>query len=247
MKRCGVTLLEMLLVVLLLGIVSSAAWRLFHSGSRSLRDGITRAERTLEGQRIMRQIRYDLEHACSLTATSATDLGNPQWLEGTMGPDDATVLLSFTFHTFPEKGSLNSATGSDQATGSLAIPLDRITYSLEKGSNPGSRLHKLVRRVWPGTGKDADNSRRELHARVAHFLIRPVRVVDTAGRAQWIFNILLTLADPLDPGKETNAQGNDMIVAEFYDVVCPVAFAAHWNDPRLVPNWYLKPTAVPMN
>ena len=247
MKRRGVTLLEILLAVLLLGIVSSTVWQLFHFGTRSSREGIRRAERTLEGQRIMKQIRLDLEHACSLTATFATDLGNPQWLEGTMGPNDSTALLSFTFHSFPAKGSLSSAIGPDQATGSLEIPLDRIAYSLEKGSNPSSPLYKLVRRTWPGIGNAAGVTNQELSSHVIVFLIRPVRVVDTAGCAQWVFNILLALADPLAPGKEANARLTEMIVTEFYDVVCPVAFAARWNDPHLVPNWYLKPTASPAN
>lgn len=240
MNRNGVTLLEILLVALLLGIVSSTVWRLFHFGTLSSREGIRRAERTLEGQRIMKQLRADLTHACSPVASVSPDLGSAEWLEGTMEQSGSPAWLHFTFHAFPGKGSPESVIGPELTGGFQDSSLDRITYSLERASNQGSSLYKLVRRVCPGGGDESREIRQELSSHVILCVIRPVRITDTSGRAQWFFNVSLALADSLEPGKEISERGAGQIIVEMYDLVCPVAFAARWNDLRLVPNWYLR-------
>lgn len=246
MKRTGITLVETLFVVLLAGVLLLMMSRIFRASSRASSQGFQQIDMVMEGQRIMKQVRADLESACITTASVSPELGCLPWMQASQENERSLSGTRWTMLVFPAHGPLETIMEGGPSSGSQTIRLDRVTYSLQSASASRQPFLQLIRTEQSDLRGGPFLIRKELSSRVQMFALQPVKVADSRGQSQWFFQVTLQLAEARDPaatsgslpGEPVLNRTSGLMMADFFDLVCPTAFEATWNDPYLVPDWY---------
>lgn len=242
MKR-GFTLVELMMAVVLMAVLLTPVFVILSSGTKSSLQGLMQIDTTLEGRRIIRQIHQDLKLACIETGPGKVDLVFGDICKNTaIAPLADYTLLRFPGRAAPEK---------------IAPPhaprfLTRVQYRLEKVSDPRIPFMRLIRKETPHPQTGEAATEHVLSDRVSFFEIKPCRLTP-GGVEQYVFLVTLQIVDsprgPLlekfSPGTLVTNRTHGVVMAEFFDVVCPDFFTAYWNQPFLVRNHYSGGVAPP--
>jgi hypothetical protein len=208
---------------------------ILRSGTKTSLKGMLRIETTLEARRVIKQIHADIKLACFPTYYNVPyDFGNVMQVSGT--PPEVTYrFLSYPIHAEIEDVFVNQLSNENYRK------VAEIKYIVEENSNPDKPSYRLVREE----KFDGRTRRQVLSERINFFEIKPI-MLQPQGKNQFYCLVTLQLLDavhPKDmegqtPGAKINDQVQDVILADFYDVVYPEFFHARWNQTRLIPNWH---------
>ena len=230
-KVAGVTLVEVIVVVLVIGLLMSAVFLAFSSGSKTALHGMVKNEITLEARALLRQVHDDLRYSVFYIDYSAPGLGMiDDYFDKIVSASDGTL---FTFLRFPLHGSIEEAISSDSSS-ATRIPV-RITYELKRQKN---QLFSFSR-------KEGNKPESVLSKRVVYFEIKE----NPAAPAKTSWLVGLQLANKADSSdsednetSDSPASGRlvkvngDVQVANFFDVVASEYFS-RFRRSRAIPNW----------
>ena len=242
------TLIELLVGIIISAILIIPVWRIFSTGTQTAMKGILSIETTLEARRIIRLLHGELKNACCELKDDENNLTFNRLYE-TGGTPLSPV---FSFLSFPLHGAIDGDLIAVTSPHSRAFRrLSRIRYDLE-GARTGSRPFASLRRnerFHPDTvlgKKHPEGLTTILSDRVNYFEIKPVRC-NWQGADAFYFWIHIRLVDVVKPrahGSENLEWGkqlersNNVVMADFYDVVSPDFFMRLWNHPGIRRNWY---------
>jgi hypothetical protein len=247
--RCFTTI-ELLVVVILIVILLLPIWNIYRSGRRASLQGMTQIDTSLEGRRILKQVRRDLKQSCYLLFKESPRVDFSFMLK--VEPKDAPHH-SFSFLTFPTIGELSDFVPSlaqPLNTGEAFRRVSRITYSLESLGDPRKSLFRLIREekfhaATIASGSYPNGVRRQiLSTRVNFFSIRP-HVVQHGTEKQYFFWVAVQVVDsggqrevPFTVGTKLTGKIPGFQVADFFDVVKSDFFHSVWNQEGMRRNWH---------
>jgi len=243
--RSGFSLMEVLVGLMLAMVLMIPVYSIFTSGSQQSLQGIQQIEMVMEGRRILRRIRLDLKSACLVLPAGAGYYSFPEIMRRTKGAASSLEGTTFTFLSFPSQGDLGAIVTPGVVTGPVFKCANEISYSIVPSDQPGGHFLCLIRRerFHPKLGGDVQT--KVLSKRLNYFDIQPVEIQSPAGRNQWFFNVTLQLAAARKPhtmqqlpeaGRLLDRQ-QGLLLADFFDVVCPVTFHNAWNQVLVNRNW----------
>jgi prepilin-type N-terminal cleavage/methylation domain-containing protein len=231
----GFTLVEIMIVAICLAILMGPLFLILRSGTKTSLKGMLRIETTLEARRVIKQIHADLKLACfPLPYNSVYDFGDVMQISGTP-PEVSYKFLSYPIHT--EIGNVFTS----QTSGKNYREVAEVKYTIEENSDPDKASYRLVREE-----KFNGKTRKQvLSERVNFFEIKPI-MLQPQGKNQYYYLVTLQLLDAVHAkdmevqitGDKITDQVQDVILADFYDVVYPEFFHSMWNQVRVNPNWH---------
>jgi len=247
MKRgSGFSLVEIVSVVLLLGLSMGAIMQTLRAGTRQSLKGMQQIEVSLEARRILQRLQNDLKSACFETnQIAAIDISVTAMLQqsGTF-PRNA-----YSFLSFPLNGTVADVIPTAADASPAYRRASRVTWRLEPGPDPRRPLLRLIREeVFHPEHSQAKTGSprlsRVMSERVNYFAIQPYQVT-SGGQSNWYFWVTLQLGDAITrntgsftPGQPLPEKREDLVMADFYDVVSPDFFNAVWKFTELNRNWY---------
>lgn len=238
--RTGVTLVELMLAVLLMGILLTPLFMTFWSSSRISIRGVRQIDLVLEGQRILRQVHDDLQAACLVLPMQSTQVEFTDLVEVTAATDHPGGRVSLL--RFPLHAPLEAAISADRRTGPAPRLASRVTYTAEPGPAGTGEFHLIRREVFhPRLGQPEQKA--VLTRNLNFFRVAPVEIADATGEKRRFFQVTLQVATTRDGRLRSSPAGEaageeGLFVADFFDVVCPDFFAALWNHPYQGRSWY---------
>lgn len=245
-RRSGFSLIEIVSVVLLLGLSMGAIMQTLRAGTRQSLKGMQQIEVSLEARRILQRLQVDLKSACLETCQiAAIDINIAELLQqsGTFPRN------SYTFLSFPLNGTIGDVIPTAGEASPAFRRASRVTWRLEPGSDPRRPLLRLIREevFHPDHSQSKTGSNRlsrVMSERVNFFAIQPYQVT-SAGQSNWYFWVTLQLGDAITrntssftPGQALPEKREDLVMADFYDIVSPDFFNAVWKYTELNRNWY---------
>ncbi|RCK78119.1 MAG: hypothetical protein OZSIB_1768 [Candidatus Ozemobacter sibiricus] len=240
----GLTLIELMLVLLCLFLLLNPAFRILRSGTQSSLKGMMQIGTTLEARNVLRQVVNDLR-------VSAYRVDGNQQLKISW----ATLLQvsgalpepEYSFLAFPFTDSIEAAIdkgGSGMAWRNASL----ITYRVEPHpTRPFMRQLVRVEEFHPSHPAHAryPGGKREavLSDHVNLFEIKPL-VISSSGKSLVAFRIHLQLVDFL-PGRETTvAVGSSNLtrpregaIADYFEIVVSEFYRAMRHKAKFNPNW----------
>jgi len=242
--RRAFTFVELVMVVACLLALVLPLLQIFRLGTRSSVAGLSRVDTTLEGRRILRQLRTDLELLCFPPPETL----QPIRLEDLLRVGGTAASSSFTFLSFPVHGPVTGLV-SPAPSGKAPRRANRLTWRLEWHGSGNQTAGRLIReetfhpdleagRSFPGGVRTTVESER-----VRYFSIRPYAVGLPGEKEQQLFWIYLQLLDA-PPGAVAPTPSSvipeiaGITCADFFDTVSPDYFRLFWNHPTIRRNWY---------
>jgi hypothetical protein len=234
-KNAAFTLVEIMIVAICLALLMGPIFMVLRSGTQTSLKGMLRIETTLEARRVIKQIRADIKMACfPLPYSSVYNFDDVMSVSGTT-PKNTYTFLSYPIHQ--KLGDVFESQTSDKNYRNVS----EIKYIVEDNNDPDKPSLRLVREE-----RFAGKTRRAvLTDRVNFFEIKPI-MLQPQGKNQFYYLVTLQLMDsvhPKDmkdktPGSKIVDSQNDVILADFFDVVYPEFFHSIWNQVRVNPNWH---------
>ncbi|MBF0544128.1 MAG: hypothetical protein HQM08_06835 [Candidatus Riflebacteria bacterium] len=243
-KESAFTLMEIIVVAVISILLLIPAYKIFRNSSETSLHGLQQIDLVMEGRRIIKQIRNDLLSACIILPLTNTQYSLMDFLQVSGGSATSMEGTTFTFLAFPSHGDLKQAVSEGSTTGYCIKCANEISYTLE-ATEPGNPFLTLNRQEKVNTRLGGGTQSRVLSKRINYFTIRPVEIQTTNGRNQWFFNITLQLAEQGNQNNQKSFQKNTLIqsrqsgimIADFFDVVCPYFFSEIWNQTLTNRNW----------
>jgi competence protein ComGC len=231
----GFTLVEIMIVCICLSIIVGPIFLLLRSGSDSSMKGMARIETTLKARRVLQQVYADLKMSCyHISHDSAVYFPFEQIIK-----KDAS-RSKFEFKSFPiheEYKEIFKEDETNEAGTKMGYrKVNKITYTL-------SNDKKLIRKV---VGIDNKEKEKVLAENVNRFNIDENSVYINNIKQSYFF-VELCMLDFVNDNKKDNSllQGGDItpskdvIVVDFFDVVCPDYYHSKINDIASNRNWHV--------
>jgi hypothetical protein len=240
----GLTIVEILIVAACLSLILVPVVHVLRAGSKASLKGMVRIETTLEGRRVLQQLRADLKQACF---ASPNDRPVVFTFDDLLQRSGSPPTFRYEWLAFPKGGDL--AESFRDATNGKALRLvSRVTYLVEGGPPAIAPFFQLVReeRFHPDHPQAAlfpgGVQRRVLSSRVNYLDIKP-HLVDHGGVTGLFWWVTLQLGDLAGvPAARRNDPSqwapSELVLADFFDLVSPEFFRAMMRDPRANPNWH---------
>lgn len=242
----GFSLVEITAVVLLLGLSMGAIMQTLRAGTRQSLKGMQQIEVSLEARRILQRLQVDLKSACFETCQiAAIDIS----INGLLNQSGTFPGNAYTFLSFPLNGTVADVIPTAGEASPAFRRASRVTWRLEPGTNPQRPLLRLIREevFHPDHSQSKTGSNRltrVMSERVNFFAIQPYQVT-SGGQSNWYFWVTLQLGDAINrntgsftPGQPLPDRREDLVMADFYDVVSPDFFNAIWKYTEMNRNWY---------
>jgi type II secretory pathway pseudopilin PulG len=248
LHRQGLTLIEIMLVVLCIGILMGPIIQVFRHGTQSSLQGMLQIDTTLEARRVIRQISQDLKNSCF-----RMDGTEREFNLGTVLHDSGTPPTSgYTFLSFSQYGQIEDSVPykSPGAGNAVWRRPSEITYRMIAQNTLEKPFFKLMReeRFHPDHPMAKKHPggifSRVLSDRVNYFHIQP-HLFQSANKILPAFIITLQLVDslkkntlPIAPtGNQIVNKPRGWLLADFYEVVTPEFLNSMLNRSWFNPNW----------
>ena len=248
MSRKAFTLVEIMIAITCLAIIVIPVYSVLRSGSQTSLKGMKRVETTLEARKILKQVYADLKMLC-FNFQDDLDSSKTYSFDDTLYTNNKTIpdTVIYSFNTFPSNQELDEIFDGRIEDGDLKANtrnINHIKYTIESNDNQNNPCYKFVREV-TFKGK---TTKKVLSERVNYFEIKPISVYGN-GKMQYYYYVSLQLIDTINNqsqiknvhniGEQLTAEhDNNIILADFFDVVYPEYFHAAWNQSKVVPNWH---------
>lgn len=231
----GFTLVEIMIVCVCLSLLVGPIFLLLRSGSDSSMKGMTRIETTLKARRILQQVYADLKMSCYHIPLDATLFP----FNDIIVKNENNSEQKYEFKSFPisnEYDEIFEDKVNEEGANMKYRYVNKVTYFLSSDK-------KLTRTV-----VDFENKKTEkvLAENVNRFSIDE-REVYINNIKQSYFFVELCLIDFVNDNKKDNnlLTGDDIepsknvVVVDFYDVVCPDYYHSKINDIAANRNWHV--------
>ena len=234
-KRRAFTLIEIMIVAICLAILIGPIFLLLRSGQHSSLKGMMRIETTVKARNVLQRVYADLKMACfPLPYSSYYSFCNVLQKEG------YAPYYTYKFHIFPVHQNYREIL-QESEKGVIYRNLSFVTYKIEDNDDPKIPLKKLVRYE---TFKDK-TTKQVLTDRLNFFEIKEISL-KADEKEQFYYLISLRLVDVLHAKNLSDTETlekirnnpQDIVVADFFDVVYPEYFRALWNDKKISPSWH---------
>ncbi|NLI79767.1 MAG: hypothetical protein GX442_25395 [Candidatus Riflebacteria bacterium] len=237
----GVTLVELMLAVLLMGLLLAPLFLTFHSSTRTSLRGVRQIDQVMEGQRLLKRLREDLRAACLVLPEQTGQVRFDDLVEIETATDSAATSISFL--RFPLPVPVDKAISADRRSGPAPRLASRVTYRAEPLPDGAGGLQLSRRESFhPALGLAPMEA--ILTRNLNFFRVAPLTITDSAGTSRKFFQITMQLVStrdgrplPATPPAGTPQQ-EGLLIADFYDLVCPDFFAALWRAPCQGRSWY---------
>lgn len=237
-RKKAFTLVELMIATICLTIVLGPIVMLLRSGTNSSLVGMMRIETTQNARNILHQIYADLKMACLYLPAEKLEYS----FNDIMSRKGDSPFYQYGFYSFPLHREYSEIfkEGSNNIT--YRIP-SFIIYRVEEGNNPNlPTFKKLIREEY----FEGEKKSKVLTENLNFFEIKQVNMVAGGDKLQSYYLITLQLIDVLHDsdlkgkksGEKLKENQNNIILADFYDIVYPGYYNALWNDKRLNRNWY---------
>jgi prepilin-type N-terminal cleavage/methylation domain-containing protein len=236
----GLTLIEVMMVVIIGSLLFIPLILMFQSSSKTSLRGMVQVDTMLEARRVLQQVKLDLQNACYRIDESSDAIG-----------DEISIRTSgqetiFEFFLFPKHGDIDVVCQKNQ-NDLVDISLSKVSYSLQNNVSDSFctlKRTEIFGKKNPLNEKYPQGMTHELSKRVNFFHIDP-RFLAAPYDDTPYFHVSLQIAENYQKSAKSPAhttygpwleRHRSLVIADFFDVVFPdnyVSMLRHREVKRL--------------